>query len=436
MEFRNKKVILLGAGRSNAAAMKYVYNAGAELELREYDAERVTDEFNEYCGRIKTGSGYAENLECDILIKTPVIRSDIPQIKQAEKNGALITTESEIFFETTKAKIIAVTGSSGKTTTTTLIYEMLKKDGKNAYIGGNIGTPLMEFAGLSENDIIAAELSSFQLADIKKPPHTAVVTNIYPNHLDVHKNMEEYINAKRNIVKFGPKKSVLNFDDEIVRGFEGAEKKVYFSMTNTDADIYFKNGYIYMNREKFFDTSKIKIPGKFNINNYMAAMAAVSGICAEMISAAAEFKGVPHRNSFVANINGADYFESSIDSSPDRTAATLSAYDKKVILLAGGRGKGVPYDTLEGVFRDKVKLIIITGENAEELAAAAEKSGIRRIIASDYSEAVACAKREAKKGDIVLLSPASTSFDSFRNFEERGEYFKKCVLSCFTQKKR
>lgn len=429
MEFKGKKVILLGAGRSNAAAMKYAYNSGAEIELREYDKNNISEDFYKYCRKIKTGSGYANGLDCDILIKTPVIRSDIPEIKQAEKSGAVVTSESQLFFETTKAKIIAVTGSSGKTTTTSIIYEMLKKEYKNTYIGGNIGIPLMEYTTLEENDIVAAELSSFQLMDMKKPPHTAVVTNIYPNHLDVHKNMEEYINAKRNIVKFGPEKSVLNFDDEIVRDFDGAKKKIYFSMKNTDADIYFKDGYIYMNGEKLFDTSKIKIPGEFNIKNYMAAMGAVSEICADMSSAAEEFRGAPHRNSFIANIGGIDYFESSIDSSPDRTAATLSAYSRKVILLAGGRSKGVPYDMLEDVFREKVKLIIITGENAEELAAVANRSGIRAIRASDYSEAVRYAKKEGTKGDIVLLSPASTSFDAFRNFEERGDYFKKCVLS-------
>lgn len=429
MDFNRKKVILLGAGRSNAAAMKYACSAGAEIELREYDSNNISDDFYKYCSKIKTGAEYAKNLDCDILIKTPVIRPDIPEIIQAKKNGTVVTSESQLFFEITKAKIIAVTGSSGKTTTTSIIYEMLKKEYKNVYIGGNIGIPLMEYSSLAENDIIAAELSSFQLMDMKKPPHTAVVTNIYPNHLDVHKNMEEYINAKRNIVRFGPEKSVLNFDDETVRNFDGAKKKIYFSMKNTGADIYFKDGYIYMNGEKFFDTAKIKIPGKFNINNYMAAMGAVSGICTDIISAAEDFRGAPHRNSFVANIGGIDYFESSIDSSPDRTAATLSAYDRKVILLAGGRGKGVPYDMLEDAFRDKVKLLIVTGENAEELAAAAKKSNIRIIYAPDYSEAVKYAKKEGKRGDIVLLSPASTSFDAFRNFEERGDYFKKCVLS-------
>lgn len=428
MDFNNKRVILLGAGRSNAAVMKYACNSGAEIELREYNDKNISEDFYKYCRKIKTGIGYADNLDCDIVVKTPVIRSDIPEIKQAKKNGAVITSEAELFFEITKSKIIAVTGSSGKTTTTSLIYEMLKKNGKNAYIGGNIGIPLMEYTNLDENDIIAAELSSFQLMDMKKSPHIAVVTNIYPNHLDRHKNMEEYINAKRNIVRFEPEKSVLNFDDEIVKNFDGAKHKVYFSMKNTKADIYFKDGYIYIYGEKFFDTSKIKIPGEFNIKNYMAAMAAVSGICNDMISAAEDFNGVKHRNNFIAEINGVKYFESSIDSSPDRTEATLSAYNQKVILLAGGRGKGVPYDSLEKAFRDKVKLIITAGENAEELGAVALKSGIRRINALNYSEAVRYAKRESKEGDTVLLSPASTSFDAFKNFEERGDYFKKCVL--------
>ncbi|MCH5186284.1 MAG: UDP-N-acetylmuramoyl-L-alanine--D-glutamate ligase [Oscillospiraceae bacterium] len=430
MDFKGKKVILLGAGRSNAAVMKYAHGLGADIELREYDKTRVTGEFLKYCTSIKTGEKYTEKLDCDILVKTPVIRADIPEIVDAQKNGAVLTSDVRLFFAGTKARIIGITGSSGKSTTTALIYEMLKKSGKKAYIGGNTGVPLMNYINLPPDAFVAAELSSFQLSDAEKSPHTAVVTNIYPNHLDVHKSMEEYIGAKKNIMCTCPQKAVLNYDDEIVRGFCGAKKTVYFSTRSSDADVFFRGGYIYAGGEKFFDTSKIKIPGDFNIKNYMAAAAAVMDICGKnaMIAAAEEFRGVPHRNMFIGCVNGVNYFDSSIDSSPDRTAATLSAYDKKVILLAGGRGKGVPYDSLEEPFRSKVKLLITTGENAAEINRVAEKSGIRYMSAANYAEAAAYAARAAAEGDTVLLSPASTAFDAFRDFEERAEFFKRCVM--------
>ncbi len=440
-KINGQNITVIGIGISNLPLIKYLTSAGANVTARDaHDAQWLGDNYKacEELG-VKTilGDGYLDNITDNIIFKTPGMRYDIPQLAEAAERGAQITSEMETFFELCPSHIIAVTGSDGKTTTTTLIHEMLKRAGYKTWLGGNIGKPLLSEVGdMTESDYAVLELSSFQLHTMKYSPETAVITNLSPNHLDWHKDYDEYIEAKTNIFLHMSRdnKLILNADndDSMALKSKVRSKLVTFSRKG-NGDISLKDGAIVYNGRKILDISDIKIPGMHNVENYMAAIGAVDGLVDDdcIRDVARSFGGVAHRIELVRTLDGVRYYNSSIDSSPNRTINTLNVFDKKVIMIAGGKDKGIPYTDIGEPIADRVKTLILIGATAqkiEDALIATGRSGEVNIIrAATYPEAVRAAHDNAKDGDVVLLSPASTSFDMFRNFEERGNLFKELV---------
>lgn len=449
---KDKKVAVLGIGVSNTPLIKYLLDMKVDVTaFDKADREKLASVIDEFKGsdlKYSIGKNYLSALKgFDIIFRTPGMRFDLPELVEARENGAEITSEMEVFFDLCPAPIFAVTGSDGKTTTTTLIYNMLKEEGYNCWLGGNIGNPLLTRAGdINENDKVVLELSSFQLHTMKKSPHVAVITNISPNHLDIHKSMEEYVEAKCNIFRYqsAGDKLVLNYDNDITRSFkpEARGKAVFFSRVNRLSEgAVLENGrLVYKADGKEIDIvgqDKIVIPGNHNVENYLAAIAAViDHVKPETIRrVAASFKGVEHRGELVRELNGVKFYNSSIDSSPNRTAAALSVFKQRVILIAGGKDKGIPYDSIGPVIAEKVKCLLLIGPTGpkiekslqDEIEKTGKGSEIKVIKCTTYEEVVKKAYAQAVPGDIIILSPASTSFDMFKNFEERGNVFKEIV---------
>ncbi len=439
-----KNISVLGIGISNIPLIKFLCENGArvtacdrktESELGETLAELLS-----LGVKLNLGENYLSNLSGELIFKTPGMRFDLPQLENARKNGSIITSEMEVFFEVCPAKIIAVTGSDGKTTTTTLIYKILTQSGHKCHLGGNIGTPLLcSTDNISPEDIVVVELSSFQLHTMKKSADVAVVTNITPNHLDMHKSYEEYIEAKQNIYIHGDKNSILvvnKTNDKSYNCKETAKGAVRVFGYDNSCDVYSENGSIYAFGKKLLDADDIKIPGEHNVQNYMTAIAATYPLYKEeaVKAVARSFGGVPHRIEFVRELNGVRYYNSSIDSSPNRTINTLKVFEK-VILIAGGKDKGIAYDEIGESLATKTKHIVLIGKTGPIIKEALDKyvsrTGIGKDIITEfcttYEEAVNAARNAAKPGDVVLLSNASTSFDMFKNFEERGNLFKEIV---------
>ena len=381
------------------------------------------------------GEDYLDKLEGEIIFKTPGLRFDNPALQEAQSRGAKITSEMEVFFDVCPCKIIAVTGSDGKTTTTTLIYKILEKSGYKVWLGGNIGNPLLcDTENMSPSDIAILELSSFQLHTMRKSPHIAVITNITPNHLDMHKDYREYIDAKKNIMLYQSREDrlVVNAsNEETAKIGEEAKGKLLDFSSKKDAYVTLSEGNIIRGGKPVLKISDIKIPGMHNVENYMAAIAAVEGLAKDeaILEVAKTFGGVEHRIELVRVLDGVKYYNSSIDSSPNRTINTLKVFKDKVILIAGGKDKGIPYDDLGKPLTEKVKILILIGKTADKIEAALRnyKNDVKIVRCKTYEEVVKTAHSLAKDGDTVILSPASTSFDMFNNFEERGNLFKELV---------
>lgn len=459
---RDKKVAVLGIGISNTPLIKYLAGSGVDVtafdKACEKELQPALSRLEGLNVRYILGEVYLSHLTgFDIIFKTPVIRYDIPELLKAREEGAIVTSEMEVFFDLCPAKIFAVTGSDGKTTTTTLIYNILKEEGYKCWLGGNIGIPLLSMIDeISETDMVVLELSSFQLHTMKKSPHTALITNISPNHLDIHKSMEEYTEAKKNIFRFQLAEDllILNYDNLPARELasEAKSRVVFFSRREQlKYGMILKEGrLVFRNNGNMFGASKsedidvcgesdILIPGDHNVENFLAASAAVMEyVRPEAISKVAKsFKGVEHRIELVRELHGIKFYNSSIDSSPNRTIAALNTFKQKVILIAGGKDKKIPYDELGSVMIDKVKCLILIGQTAPVIesvfvkAREASDSGwdIDVIRCASLNEAVNKAYSCASEGDIILLSPASTSFDMFSNFEDRGNKFKEIVNS-------
>ncbi len=433
---QNKEVAVVGIGVSNMPLIRFLCTCGAKVtafDKKENDKLRALQKEG-----IPTyaGEDYLAHITQDIVYKSPGIRPDAAELLSIQKRGGIITSEMETFFALCPAKIIGVTGSDGKTTTTTLIYTMLKAAGYTCHLGGNIGRPLIEdIEKISAEDTVVVELSSFQLFTMKKSPAISVITNLSPNHLDYHLSMEEYVDAKKNIfLHQGPmERLILNADNALTCSLANLSngEVVMFSKEPMEKGVSLHNGYICANEKKIVNIKDIKIPGMHNVENMMAAIAAVMDMVPAQImeEVAKTFGGVPHRIELVREINGVKYYNSSIDSSPNRTKNTLAVFKQKVILIAGGKDKGISYDEIGPIIRDKVKTLILIGDTAKQIEQAVQSAGgMAEIIhCKTYDEVVSCAQRIAKSGDIVVLSPASTSFDMFKNFEERGDLFKELV---------
>lgn len=437
---KDRKITVIGIGVSNVPLIRFLCENKAVVTAcdrrNEEELENEMKALEKYNITYKLGDNYLDDLSAEIIFKTPGMRYDVSQLVEAREKGSIITSEMEVFFELCPCKIIAVTGSDGKTTTTTLISEILKKQGYKIWLGGNIGNPLIgDIEKISENDIAVLELSSFQLHTMKTSANISVVTNLSPNHLDVHKDMDEYINAKKNIYLHQSRDDllVLNFDNDITRGMEKeAVGKVlmFSSKQKLDEGVCLENGSIYALGKKVIDIKDIKIPGMHNVENYMAAIAAVHEIAdvSSIKYVAKNFGGVEHRIEFVREKDGVKYYNDSIASSPTRAIAGLRSFEQKLIIIAGGYDKHLPFDEYGFELKKHAKHLILMGNTANKIKAAAENAGMNDItMVSSMEEAVKTAQKIAENGDVVMLSPACASFDMFKNFMIRGNVFKDAV---------
>lgn len=447
---KGKKVGFIGIGTSNLPLIKLFSDKGAAVSAYDKkDFESLGEnavKAKEYGAELVLGEDYLSKLDGDIIFRSPGTPFYRPELVALREKGVVLTSEMEVFFDLCPCKIIAITGSDGKTTTTTIISEFLKASGVNVHLGGNIGKPLLpEIESIKEDDVAVVELSSFQLISMRKSPDVAVVTNLAPNHLDIHKDMQEYVDSKKNIVlhQNAFSKAVLNLDNEIANSFSDSVRGqlAKFSVKESLANGAYLDGTTvcysdYGKVTKIMDIKDIKIPGMHNVENYLAAISAVWGMVdVETIKAVAKtFGGVEHRAEFVRKYNGVKYYNDSIASSPTRTAlGTLSLYDEKIIIIAGGYDKHIPYEPLGPVINDKVKVLILLGDTAPKIEKAVveaenyNENEITIINVTNMEEAVEAAVNHAEKGDIVSLSPASASFGLYKNFEERGNHFKAIV---------
>ena len=444
---KNKTVAVIGIGVSNEPLIRLLLKRGIAVtacDKKDRTALGALGDELEAAGcHLQLGEGYLQGLKQDVIFRTPGMRPDLPELVEAVANGAQLTSEMEVFFDVCPCPMIAITGSDGKTTTTTIVAELLKAAGKNVHLGGNIGHPLLAETGeMKADDIAVLELSSFQLMTMKRSPAIAVVTNISPNHLDVHKDYQEYIDAKENIFTHQSVKdiAVFNADNEVTA--EEATRanghvRLFSRRTELEDGVFLRGEEIISRqngRERCVMTvSDIKLPGVHNIENYLAAIAAVDGMVSDetIRTFARSFGGVEHRIELIRTRNGVRWYNDSIASSPNRTIAGLKAFSEKVILIAGGKDKGISYDELGPVLNEHVKLLILCGATGGVIRRSTEEAanyaGLEIVDVEDYQEAVRLADSRSVEGDVVILSPASTSFDRFVNFMERGRVFKEIV---------
>ena len=451
---KQKRVAIIGLGTSNMPLVDYFYQKLSNVTV--FDERNIEEIPQEIINKIKTykleasfGKDYLTNLQnFDVIIRSPSCLPTVEALANEEKRGALVTTEIELFMKMCPCQMIGVTGSDGKTTTTTLISEILKQAGFRVHCGGNIGVPL--FTKLNEvlpDDKAVLELSSFQLMGVDVSPDIAIITNITPNHLNVHKDYEEYIDAKKNIFKYQTEKGILilNYDNEITRNCynEAKGKVIYFSSKEK-----LKDGYIFDEntikkcedglRKHILKVDDIKLKGIHNFENICAALAATEGLVSEETSlkTISEFNGVEHRIEFVREIDGAKWYNDSASSTPSRTISGLNAFkENDIILIAGGADKNLDYAPIAKPILDKVEILILMGETSEKIFNAvkeeAEKQNkqIKTYMARNLEDAVLLAKKYSRPGKIVLFSPASTSFDMFKNMYDRGNKFKQIITN-------
>ena len=446
-----RKVAIVGLGVSNLPLLKYMNKKGAEVTV--FDNREITEIPKDIMEEvIRYDMTHFFGKDClsylkgfSIIFRAPSCMPWQKELVMAEEKGALVTTEIEMLMKMCPGTVIGVTGSDGKTTTTTLIYEILKKAGYNCYLGGNIGTPLFtKLADMNKDDYIILELSSFQLMNMTVSPKISVITNISPNHLNVHKTYEEYIEAKKNIIKNQGKDDiiVLNYDNEITRKIadETESRVVFFSAKTKIDDGIIIDGDVIKEcndrvRRHIINTKDVNLRGSHNYENVCAAIAATKSLVDvdTQIQAIKEFTGVEHRIEFVKEIEGVKWYNDSIGTSPTRTMAGLNSFDEKVILMAGGYDKHLDYEPLAKPILDNVRALVLMGQTAGKIFDAVKEEGekqgkqIDTYMCETLEDAVKTAKKVAERGEVVLFSPASASFDMFKNFEERGKKFKELV---------
>ena len=448
---RNKTVAVLGIGVSNTPLVRLLLQNGVSVAVCDKRTRQqmgaLADELERGGCTLRLGPDYLEGLHEDVIFRTPGLRPDMPQIAAAVSGGSVLTSEMEAFFQVCPCPIIAVTGSDGKTTTTTIIAELLKAAGHTVWLGGNIGHPLLCDADrMQSHDFAVLVLSSFQLMTMERSPHIAVVTNLAPNHLDMHRDMAEYVAAKENIFRHQRAGDIAVFNADNAITAEQAGRAVgrsrLFSRQGPIADGVFLRGEDIVCRSTagervIMTAADIKIPGAHNVENYMAAIAAVDGLVPDEVirDFARRFGGVEHRIELVRTYKGVRYYNDSIASSPSRTIAGLRSFPEKVILLAGGYDKHIPFDVLGPEVTAHVKLLVLCGATAGKIRAAVEaapdyRPGHPEILeVSSFRTAVETARDRAVSGDVVTLSPACAAFDQFPNFAVRGKTFKEIVNS-------
>ncbi len=448
---KEKKVAIIGLGVSNLPLLEYMNKLGAKVTV--FDNRNVEQIPKEHFEKLVSyNMEYFFGKEClsnlknfDIIFRAPSCMPTKKELVQAKTDGAIVTTEIEMLIEMCPGTVIGITGSDGKTTTTTLIYEMLKEKGYNCYLGGNIGIPLFtKLNEMTEKDYVVLELSSFQLMNMTVSPNISVITNITPNHLDIHSSYEEYIDAKKNIFKYQSENDivVLNYDNELTRNCakEANSKVIFFSSeTRLDDGVILDEDVIKLCDDKIrrhiINTKDILLRGKHNYENIAAAIAATKSLVDidTQIKVIKNFSGVEHRTEFIREIDGVKWYNDSIGTSPTRTIAGLNSFDEPIVLIAGGYDKHLDYTPIAKPILDKVKTLILIGQTAEKIFLAVKEEEERQgkkidiYMCETLEDTVKLAKKSATNGDIVLFSPASASFDMFKNFAERGNRFKEIV---------
>ncbi len=450
-EMRQKKVAFIGTGVSHTQLISLFRDKGIGVTvLDKRSAEQFQDVYDMLSGigvMFRLGEHYLDSLtDFDVIFRTPGMYFHHPALMQARKDGVVVTSEMEVFFDLCPCKIYGVTGSDGKSTSTTLIAEILAASGRTVHKGGNIGRALLPMIeSIREEDAAVVELSSFQLISMRKSPDTALITNITPNHLDVHGTMEEYIQCKTNLIAHQNafSRTVLNLDNDgtkelasLVRGklcwFTRREVPERGAFLREDGMLcYTENG----NVTPVVHMDDIRIPGMHNVENFLGVIAALWGDAdiPSIVKVAKEFGGVEHRIEFVRELNGVKWYNDSIATSPTRVLAGLRSFSQRIIVLAGGYDKKIPFEPMAETVCERVKLLILMGVTAEKIEKAVRGASnydpekIRILHVSSMEEAVQTAFREAQKGDIVTLSPACASFDLYPNFEARGQHFKRLV---------
>ena len=448
---RFRKVAVIGLGVSNLPLIDYLYEKKAQVTVfdeRTIDeiSQDIINKINTYEFKYSFGKNCLENLKgFNIIFRSPSCLPTKPELQEEANRGAIVTTEVEMLMEMCPCKIIGVTGSDGKTTTTSMINAILQKAGYNTFLGGNIGTPLFtRLPEIKPDDIVVLELSSFQLMNMHVSPDIAVITNITPNHLNIHKDYEEYIEAKKNIFKNQNENGILilNYDNDITKSCaKEAKGKVVFFSSKEKLD----NGFIVDEdvvkecedkvRKHILNTDEVILRGNHNFQNIATALAATKTLVDTDVAVQAikEFKPVEHRIEFIREIDGVKWYNDSASSSPTRTLSGINAFKENIILIAGGYDKNLDYEPLAKPVVDKVSSLILIGQTAEKIfdavkgEAEKENKKIDIYMCDSLEQTIEIAKKSAKKGDIVLFSPASASFDMFKNFADRGEKFKKLV---------
>ncbi len=450
---QGKKVAFIGAGVSHKRCIEQFVELGAQVTL--CDQKKSLEDFGAYAHtlrrlhvRLSLGEHYTDGFAGqDIIMRTPGYEYYKPELQAALQAGTKVTSEVELFFELCPCEIVAVTGSDGKTTTTTLISKMFEAAGRKVFLGGNIGAALLpQLADVTPEAVAVVELSSFQLISMRVSPKVAVVTNVTPNHLDHHKDMQEYIDAKRNILlwQVPPCRAVLGFENEISRGMQKDCKgeqvwftrlhdtdKGAFLRESDDTLCYAENGVV----TPILPRAEVKLRGLHNVENLLAAIAAVWGrVPVEaMRQVGSTFTGVEHRIEPVRTLDGVTYYNDSIASSPTRTIAGLRSFNQKIILIAGGYDKKIPYEPLAPEILAHVKTLVLMGATGPRIEAAVrgcpgfDESALTILHADSMQHAVELARGAAQPGDVVSLSPASASFDLYPNFEVRGRDYKNIV---------
>ncbi|MCI5752095.1 MAG: UDP-N-acetylmuramoyl-L-alanine--D-glutamate ligase [Oscillospiraceae bacterium] len=452
-DIKNKRIAFIGVGVSHCDLIKLFLKKGLDVTLCDKKtAEQLGDVYGELAAagcRFSLGENYLDEIyNCDIVFRTPGMYFLSPALDKARRMGIAVTSEMEVFFDLCPCKIIGITGTDGKTTTTTVISEMLARSGRTVHKGGNIGRALLPIVeDIQPDDVAVVELSSFQLISMRRSPDYALITNIYPDHLNVHSGMEEYIGAKKNLIihQNAFSKTVLNMDnaetEKLASDVRG--KLLMFSLRDIPERGTFldREGYLCYadgeHTERLFHKDKIKIPGMHNVENYLAACALLYGEVSPeaMLETAENFGGVEHRIEYVRTVDGVKYYNDSIATSPVAVTAGLNAFEQRLIVIAGGSDKQLDYSLLAKPMNEKVKVLILCGDTADKIEAAVRayegysEENCRIIRTDSMEEAVRTAQANAVSGDIVTLSPASASFDRYKNFEERGRHYKSIVNS-------
>lgn len=449
LDVTNKRVLVVGIARSGIAVAKFLVDKGTRVVLtdqktREQLAGNLEDIPGETVEVIAGRYPDFDKKDFDFLVVSPGVPLEVPPVKHAFEIGTPVYSELELAYRFAQSPIVAITGTNGKTTTTTLIGEIFRYSGSKVCVGGNIGLPLvLEVEKYGPEDVIVAEVSSFQLECIDQfKPKVGLVLNITPDHLDRHKTMDNYTAAKARIFENQDSGdfTVLNYDDTGVRALQPKTpgRVIFFSRKHKlEEGIFVEDGQITVKldgkHEKICSAGEVFIKGAHNLENALAAAAVciVSGVPAGVIGEVLKtFRGVAHRLELVDEINGVKFVNDSKGTNPDASIKALEAYDEPIVLLAGGRNKGSDFTEFARKVKDNVRCLVVLGECRKELKEAVEKTGFNNILeAETFDQAVKVAAGEARPGEVVLLSPACASWDMFKDFEERGESFRNVVIS-------